>query len=186
MKPDLCYLAALHSFQALDAEVMRSAVDSLMNEGFYVDECLAALDSEPAQLDEVLPAFHAALAHHGVVVPDAELAVWQIIDHHTMRIASRQDDPWKALQHLIEDLNGIYYDFQSIAVRYFGDSHGIERLVGIHWSLDEQAQLAGVTRADFKPNEQAIRGICEAAEEWSKKHEGHPSLRQVDEPHTSS
>jgi hypothetical protein len=82
MKDSLHYQAAKLVFGSLDADTMKQTVDELMNNGFYVDECLDALDSSPAKYDEVFPAFSAALLHYGIVLPTRDEAVWQLIQWH--------------------------------------------------------------------------------------------------------
>lgn len=165
MNANLRYLAALHGLGTLDADAMKSAVDSLMNQGFYVDECLDALDSEPARVDEVLPAFRAALAHYGVVVPDRELAVWQLIEHHLKRAASPDGDSWASLCSLFRDLYW-EYDFHSETAQYLGDSHGLQELIGIYWAVEDQAGQSGVSTNAFQVDESDRSAIRHAAERW--------------------
>jgi hypothetical protein len=169
MHPELRYLAALHGLAKLDADTMKSAVDALMNQGFYSEECLAALDSSPARLDEVLPAFHAALTHYGVLVPEPELAVWHVIAHHMQRITAQDEDPWLVLRSLFSD---IYWDcdFQSQTQENLGDSHGIERLIGIYWALDDEAEHSGVSIDAFTPGQQSLHTIRQVAKDWVDTH----------------
>ena len=65
----LKYKAALLALGTLNADDVKSTIHTLMNEGFYADECLDALDSSPANLGEVLPAFNIALQHFGMRQP---------------------------------------------------------------------------------------------------------------------
>lgn len=169
MNTDLRYAAALHGLGILNAEAMRTAIDSLMTDGFYADECLDALDSKPARMEEVLPAFKAALEHYQVNIPDREQAVWQLIHHHVSRIVKDSVDPWVGLRALIGD---IYweYDFHTATQRYLGDSHGIHHLIGIYWELDDIAGECGGTAvlgpAGFKPTPQHLQAIFTEAEKW--------------------
>jgi hypothetical protein len=171
MKTDIRYLAALRGLGTLDARAMRLAVDNLMNAGFYAEECLDALDSKPPRVDEVLPAFLAALAHYGVAVPDRELAVWQLIKHHLKRVVSPSSDPWECLRDLVRDLYW-EYDFHSKSTQYLGDSHGLHRLIGIYWEIDDLAGESGKPIDAFRPDARALLAIQAAAEQWIQQYSG--------------
>ena len=128
-----------------------------MNEGFYVDACLDAMDSSPARMDEVVPAFRAALDHYGIALPTRDEAVWQLIEYHLRQITSGTVDAFDGLSQLITD---VYwdYDFHTPAKKFFGDSHDIANLVGLYWGADD---LRG------RPNEVSLNGKY-GAEAWSE------------------
>ena len=127
--------AALLALGKLSADDVITTISALMSEGFYADECLDALDSSPATLGEVLPAFNLALKHYGIMQPDKEQAFWQLIEYHARQIVS-EDDPLRCLENLIDD---VYWDFDfyNAAKNSIGDSHDIERLIGIYCELED-------------------------------------------------
>jgi hypothetical protein len=165
MKSDLHYLAALAGFGSLDPETMQTAINELMNEGFYCDECLDALDSNPARMDEVLPAFQAVLTHSGLKLPSQEEAVVLLIQHHLELIASATVEPWQGLKNLISD---VYwkYDFHSKTEHYLGDSHQIQHLIGIYWEIDDMIGASGKSAASFIPDAQYAPAIVAEANRW--------------------
>lgn len=129
------YQAAMLAMGTLSAENIRSTISTLMDDGYYTDECLDALDSSPATFGKVLPAFRRALEDYRIEQPDKEQAVWQLIRYHSRRIVS-ENDSLKCLEQLIAD---VYwdYDFHAVTKKYLGDSHDIERIVGLYWELDD-------------------------------------------------
>jgi hypothetical protein len=157
MNDSLRYKAARLGFGTLDADTMKTTVDALMNEGFYVDACLDALDSAPARVDEVLPAFRAALDHYGIALPSREEAVWQLIEYHVRQIASGACDPYEGLAKLISE---VYwdYDFHTPTKQFLGDSHGIDQLIGLYWGADD---------LEDRPSEVSLNNKY-GAEAWSE------------------
>jgi hypothetical protein len=169
MKDSLHYQAAKLVFGSLDADTMKQTVDELMNNGLYADECLDALDSSPARYDEVFPAFNAALSHYGIVLPTRDEAVWQLIQLHLQQIASGACDPLEGLSKLIADVY-FDYDFGPLTKKFLGDSHGIERLIGLHWSQDELNARPGEVSMNGKYGDEAIvelkREVFLESERW--------------------
>ena len=135
MKDLLRYQAARHVLDARDADAIKETINTLMNDGFFHDTCLDALESSPARMEEVRPAFHAALDHYGVVLPSREEAVWHSIEYHLRRITSGTSPPLKGLSQLISDT--WYYDFDTPTKKFLGDSHGITKLIGLYWDADD-------------------------------------------------
>jgi hypothetical protein len=101
----LRYQAARLALGSLEAEEMKATVDSLMNEGFYAEECLAAMDaSAHPRLDEVLPALRAALEYHSVPVPSRDQAIRQLIEMHLTEIAAGVVDPVDGIKPLLDEV----------------------------------------------------------------------------------
>jgi hypothetical protein len=165
MSRELRRLAALEGLGSLDADTMRTAVDRLMDEGFYADTCLDALSSKPARRDEVLPAFRDALAHAGLTVPRPDDAIWVLIDHHVRRIAEPDGDPWLGLKDLIRE---VYWDehFNMNSTQEVGGSHGVQELIGWYWSLDDLAGVQGKPFETFVPSAPHRDAIRQAARIW--------------------
>ena len=120
----------------LNADDIKSTIHGLVDEGFYIDEFLDVLDAWRPRLDDVLPAFLAALNHKGITRPEKEQAVWYLIEFHLASIASETTDSLEELGKLIDD---VYwdYDFHTPTREFLGDSHGIEQLIGLYWAADD-------------------------------------------------
>ena len=164
----LRYQAARLALGSLEAEEMKATVDSLMNEGFYAEECLAAMDaSAHPRLDEVLPALRAALEYHSVPVPSRDQAIRQLIEMHLTEIAAGVVDPVDGIKLLLEEV-GWEDEFREGSKQYLGDAYGVERLVGFFYSagtLKEPRPSAGSTPAPA-PAEDVGRAIKAEAEKW--------------------
>ena len=132
----LRYQAAKLGMGTLNADNIKSTIHALVDGGVYLDEFLEALDAKKPRLDEVLPAFFAALNNEGISVPNKDQAVWNLIELHLQKIAVATSDPLEQLQKLIAD---VYwnYDFHTSTQKYLGDSHGIEQLIGLFWAADD-------------------------------------------------
>jgi hypothetical protein len=137
VKDLLHYQAARLGLGTLDADTIKRTIVELMEDGFYVDECLDALDAFPhPRMEDVLPAFKAALDHHGLALPNRETAVWQLIEYRARRMASEEMDAVGELSLLIEDVCYLY-DFHASADGLLGESHDIGRLIGLYWGSEE-------------------------------------------------
>jgi hypothetical protein len=171
MKDSLLYQAARHALGARDADAIKKTIDILMNDGFYDDTCLDALDSSPARMDEVLPAFHAALDHYGVVLPSPEQAVCYLIEYHLRRIASGTSEPLQGLCQLLTDTWN--YDLYTPTKKSLGDSHGISELIGLYWGGDDLVVRPDEVSFNGKYGEEALaeveREIRFEAERWLVK-----------------
>jgi hypothetical protein len=157
------YIAARFAFGNINADKIKSTVDSLLNEGVYSDYFIDIMDSKPARLDEVLPPFIAYLQHEGIPIPIKDDAVGQLIGYHVDRIASGNGDPIKELEELISD---VYwdYDFHPHTKKYVGDSHGIEHLVGLYWEYVERNYEISQRKSN-----KFTRAIVKCSEEWMKR-----------------
>jgi hypothetical protein len=135
MKNSLRYQAAKLAMGKLNADEIKATIHKLVEDDFYLDEFLDALEPSRPRMDEVLPAFLAAISHQGFVLPNREQAVWQLIEHHLRVVDSGAASPLSQLELLIAD---VYwdYDFHTATKEFLGDSHGIEHLVGLYWSAD--------------------------------------------------
>lgn len=121
-------------------------------------------------MDEVEPAFLAALKHYGIAVPNKEQAVWQLLEFHLKGIASGANDPLDGLQQMMAD---VYwdYDFHTPTKKWLGDSHGIEHLIGIFWDADDLREGPEVISWNGKQGAAAVwpelkRQIVVEAEKW--------------------
>jgi hypothetical protein len=164
----LPYQAARLALGSLEAEEMKATVDSLMNEGFYAEECLAAMDaSAHPPLDEVLPAFRAALEYHSVPVPSRDQAIRQLIEMHLSEIAAGVVDPVDGIKRLLDEV-GWEDEFREGSEQYLGDAYGVERLVGHFYAADtlkEPRTSAGSTPA-YAPAEDVGGAKKAEAEKW--------------------
>lgn len=154
MKQSLHYQAAKLAMENLNADDIKSAIHALVDGGLYLDEFLEALDARKPRMDEVLPAFFAALKHSGISIPDKEQAVWNLIEFHLGEIALETSDALDELKELIAD---VYwdYDFHTPTQEYLGDSHGIENLVGLFWAADDLRESPGDMSFDGKFGDEA-------------------------------
>ncbi len=120
-------------------------------------------------MDEVEPALLAALKHYGIVVPNKELAVWQLLELHLQGIVSGANDPLDGLKQMMAD---VYwdYDFHTPTKKWLGDSHGIEHLVGLFWDADDLRDKPEIVTCNGKQGKAAWselkRQIVVEAEKW--------------------
>lgn len=158
MNSSLRYQAARQGLGTLSPEDIKATIKALVDDGLYLDAFLEALDSDShPRMEEVLPAFLAALRQYQLAIPSREEAVWQLIEHHLQNITSNQAN---ALQELGKLVAEVYweYDFQTPTKRYLGDSHGIEQLIGLYWSADDMRE---------RPQEITFNGM-HGDEAWSE------------------
>lgn len=150
MNPSLRYQAALHALGMLNADDMKATIQALCDEGIYLDVFIDALDSGlHPRMEDVLPAFIAALQYWDVAVPSRDEAVWQLIEYHLNRVVSNQDRAWQELDKLVADVY-LDYDFHTSTKQYLGDAHGIELILGLYWSADDIRE---------RPNEVTVNGL---------------------------
>ena len=150
----LKYKAAKLAMGRLNADEVKSTINDLVDQGTYLDEFLDVLGPTRPQMDEVLPALHAAFDHFGIVVPDKEEAVWHLIHLHCRAITSGSVNPLEELSKLIAD---VYwdYDFHAPTKKYLGDSHGIEGLIGLYWAADDLREHTNTVTVNGKLGEEA-------------------------------
>ncbi|MGL4573804.1 MAG: hypothetical protein ACRCV9_03345, partial [Burkholderiaceae bacterium] len=102
------------------------------------ENCLKALASKPAQLDEVAPAFEDALRFYQVELPvNGQAAIFSIIRYRLRQIADTKVLPWAGLKQLMADIQWCE-DFENQnEERYVGERYGLHPLVGLYWSMDD-------------------------------------------------
>lgn len=121
---NLEYFAARIANGTVNADEIKSIVDSLLVDGIYADEFIDIMESKPARIDDVFPPFIAFLQKEGIPIPTKDQALWQIIGHHLHRIASGAADPIAELRALTCEI-----DEEEIV----GDTYGVEHLFGLYW-----------------------------------------------------
>lgn len=178
MLPDLAIAAARHALAQLSADDMCHAVDQAMDAGFYDDTCLAALDSRPARMDEVLPAFLALLAARGVDVPDRRTALRRVCQHHFARIASGAVDPWRGLCAWHDEVYALEELHMDDRV-YVGDGLGLQHLISLYSGIDDLrnvqgTQSTGPQREDFLLLPEHRQAIVEQAAAWLRTNDALP------------
>jgi hypothetical protein len=86
MQDTLELQAARLALGLLDADRIKSTIESLVDAGLYLEPFLPALVDRHPRRDDVLPAFLAALDHHHIAVPDVDAAVTRLIAHHLLLV----------------------------------------------------------------------------------------------------
>lgn len=153
----------------LTADEIKATIHGLVDDGFYLNDFLDALEISRPRLDEVLPGLQAAFRYHGIIVPDKEQAVWILIEHHLKVIAAGALEPWQELCQLMAD---VYwdYDFDTPTKEYVGDSHGIACLLRLFWSIDDLSENSEAVSLNGRNGEDAWaelnRQIIIEAERW--------------------
>jgi hypothetical protein len=169
MNEQLEFQAARFAFGKLTAADIKRIVDELINKGCWLNAFINIMDSNPARLDEVGPAFMRALEELEISIPDREKALLQILKHYISSIASGTVDPLEGLRLLVAD---VYwdYDFHSKTKKYLGDSHGIEHLIGLYWDHDDMLENPKQISFDGKYGEEGIVALKEEivikSKEW--------------------
>jgi hypothetical protein len=152
----------------VDGDQIKATVESLVDAGVWHEAFLPVLVERHPRPDDVMPAFRAALDHHGVAVPDKETAMRLLIAHYLRDVVATPSDARQQFGRFIHEvyLNG-NHDMQD--TKYVGDSLGIERLLALYWTADDLSQLQHLTfnghhgsQAWFELN----RLIVAEAERW--------------------
>lgn len=128
----------------VDADQIKAAVESLVDAGVWQEAFLPALVERHPRFDDVLPAFRAALDHHGIVVPDQKTAMRLLIAQHLRDVVATPSDARHQFGRFIDEVysNG---DHDMLDTKYVGDSLGIERLLGLYWSADDLRERPEIT-----------------------------------------
>lgn len=185
---ELQYIAARMAFDKVDAQEIRTAVDGLMEEGFYSDDFLAIIDSNPPTLADVLPPFRSYLQKSGIGIPDRDTAVWQLIRDHVSKIVDGSTSPFEGLKHLIAD---VYrnFDFHTPTKKYLGDSHGIEQLIGLYWGHDDMVERPKEVSCNGKYGVEGFRElekeILKSSMDWMSNFANKGVVLTGDSPHGS-
>ena len=100
-------------------------------------------------------------------------AIWDVLKYHISVLASNKVDPLIGLNELINEVHW-NYDFYSKTKQYFGDSHGIDKLIGLYWGHDDLVSNPTVVSYAEKYGDEAIeqikRDIVTEAKEWINCH----------------
>ena len=104
-------------------------------------------------------------------MPDKEQAFWQLIEYHARRIVS-EDDPLRCLENLIDD---VYwdYDFYIATKTNIGDSHDIERLIGLYCELEDVLEHSAEKSFNEKYGERLVElksNVRSEAQRWLAAH----------------
>ncbi len=128
----------------VDADQIKATVELLVDAGVWREAFLPALVERHPRPDDVMPAFRAALDHHGIVVPDKATAMRLLIAHHLRDVVATPSDARQQFGRFIHEVywNG---DHEMQDMKYVGDSLGIERLLGLYWTADDLRELQHLT-----------------------------------------
>jgi len=128
----------------VDADQIKATVESLVDAGVWHEAFLPALVERHPRPDDVMPAFRAALDHHGIAVPDPQAAMRLLIARHLRDVVATPSDARQQLGRFIDEVyrNGDH-DMQD--AKYVGDSLGIERLLALYWTADDLSELQHLT-----------------------------------------
>ena len=152
----------------VDADQIKATIESLVDAGVWQEAFLPALVERHPRPDDVMPAFRAALDHHGIAVPDKETAMRLLIAHHLRDVVAMPSDARQQFGRFIHEVysNGDH-DMQD--TKHVGDSLGIERLLGLYWSADDLRERQEITvNAQHGPQAwvELNRLIVAEAERW--------------------
>ena len=128
----------------VDADQIKATVESLVDAGVWQEAFLPALVERHPRFDDVLPAFLAALDHHGIAVPDKEAAIWQLIEHYLRDVVSAPSDALWQLGRFMDEVYG-HCQFDMPAKKYVGDSHRIEQLLSLYWAAGDMRERPEIT-----------------------------------------
>jgi len=129
--------SAKYSFGLHDSKSIRGVVDEALNEEFYCDEFAEILINNELSLADISSFFEAGLKKFKIKIPNEEEATWILIKNYISEIVvDKSSDPLRCLDSLIQNIYW-HYDFHSVAKKYVGDSHGIEKLIGIYFEIDD-------------------------------------------------
>jgi hypothetical protein len=164
----LTYEAARYAYGTMNTREMQQLVNKLIDEGIFEDVFLDVIWPEVDTRERVGAAFVRAMRCIGVNIPDYEKAVWDILRYHNLRIARAEVDP---LEGTISMINGTYwhYDFHAKTKKYLGDSHGIEKFIGIYWGYDDLLAEPETISYKGKYGDEAIEELKTLALSESRK-----------------
>ena len=78
---ELRLLAARHGFAGVGCEV-REIADRLLNAGVDSDDLVTIYLAAADDWDTIVPAFERFLGSCGIAIPDRDIAVWAVLEHH--------------------------------------------------------------------------------------------------------
>ena len=119
---------------------------------------------------EAGPLFERILETEQVARPSRDKAVWILLRHYLGEIASSSVAPRDGLVPMMNLYDRA--DITSQSRQYAGDSHGIEHLVGAHWSyedIDDAARVVTFKGADEEFKSLDVE-VVRRAQEWLARH----------------
>jgi hypothetical protein len=138
-KETLRLQSAEHSLGTLSPETMQASISSLMDQGFFSENCLDVLTANPPTFDDVLATFLEALAYAGVPQYSASDAVFILSGNYIRPIAEGTVDPADGLHQLMENLVWNYgFRFQEGA---HVERHGLQYLQGVYYCCDDLSDM---------------------------------------------
>jgi len=136
--------AARLALGTLDADQIKSTLESLVDAGLHLDSFLPALVERHPRRDDVLPGLLAALDHHHIAVPDPEVAVWQLIEPYLRDVVAAPTDALSQFGRFMDEV-WTRSEFDMPATKYVGDSHRIERLLSLYWTAGDLRERQDIT-----------------------------------------
>lgn len=135
---------------------------------------LVQLASEPdPQMSDVGPMFERSLEELCLEMPTSEDAAWILLRHLIGRIADGEVDPIPGVGEVLEQ---VYHpcDLHSHTIDYIGDSHGLARMLGNYYAIDDVRERPSEVSCDGKFGDEAIGALGEhirqCADEWLSEH----------------
>lgn len=146
-------MAARLGLGILDGHRIQEIADTWLQRGEYHDELVGVYDVRDIRTEDAVAALTKLLERKSVAIPDRETAVREIIRHYAQAVTSQQILPVEGLRKLMDEVYA-HYDFHSSTQEFLGDSHGIEGLIGAHFTIDDiMGRSAGLPPV---PEDQAI------------------------------
>jgi hypothetical protein len=172
-KDILCRQSAELSLGSLLPETMQASISSMMDQGFFSNNCLDILSNVNPSHDDVYATFLEMLAYFDIPIFSESDAVRVLAEYYLVPIANGEIDPANGLHQLMEKV--IWnYGFPNDKISSC-DSHGLEFLYGVYYGCDD---LDPILDASNKRWEDRNDMIVIHAKAWIKKYS--PVLRSIE------
>ena len=116
---------------------LRQAANTALNIGIYSPSLADTAVFLEERLSDIGPAFEQALRELQIAIPQSrDNCCWILLRHYIGQIANRHVSPRDGLRSLMEDVY-FRFDLHEQAIKYVGDSHGIEYLISAFYGYDD-------------------------------------------------
>ena len=165
--------AAKYQLGRQTGEALRDLGVALLSDGHDQAVRLAIVDD--LTMAEVGPIFERVCLEMGQAIPPSDEAIDIVIAAQLSDIAEGQVAPEVGLKQLMEDvvLPRVLPESQAGAYQFAGESRGLQRLVGAHWSYDELRARPTELSIDGKFGDEAIKLLDEQvvgfARDWLRR-----------------
>ena len=167
------YLAARHAAGTLTAYEITNFVDSLTDDGVWVDSFLDVMDADLKSVEVLSPIFEKCLSELGIRIPTHKQYLWWLICYHLKRIVTEEVAPIEGVIALKDDTwDDPQLDSPPSGDRRLGASHDLFHFVSFYYKYDDvQESYWSYSEAEATAVRTKIKeSIKQEARDWLDKH----------------